>query len=183
MEERFNQKVQKAGIGDLPLIVEIENKLFTEEEGRFEEKAYRWLLENPRDVRAYLSPEEIEDYDIDPDEEIIDASVLLYCVHDIVVGHGTIIVSKDADGKTMGRIYSIGILKEYRRNLFAALFMGKMEQLLWMAGCEYVALETHASYTWWVDHLKTRKYRIMEIVKDYYTEGEDALKMRKELYG
>jgi len=182
MGEKYNLAVQKAGIGDLPLVVEIENKLFTEKEGRFEEKAYRWLIENPRDVRAYLSDDDIKKYDIDVDEEILNACVMLYYQGETPIGHGTIIVSKDPEGKRAGRIYSIGILKEYRRNFLGSLFMSKMEQALFLAGAEYVALETHASYDWWVKSLEKRGYKVTDTIEDYYADG-DAVKMRKDLHG
>jgi len=139
-------------INDLNTIMDIELKIFPKD--AFSRNSYRNLMKNDN------------------------ALIYMVMMDDKIVGHGTAMLTLLRNKKKKGRIYSIGVLKEYRRQGVAKRLLRVMEDWLIQNKAEYITLETHEHDSHVIKFYEKSGYVKTEDLPDYY-EGANGIRMRK----
>jgi glutathione synthase/RimK-type ligase-like ATP-grasp enzyme/ribosomal protein S18 acetylase RimI-like enzyme len=75
------------------------------------------------------------------------------------------------------RIYSIGLLREYQNKGYGNLLLNHIKEFAERNGFEKISLEASKRNTRLIEWYKYKGFEPVEILKDYYCPGEDALKM------
>ena len=147
-------KTIKAGLKNLNEVVSLEKQIFPAD--GFSKKAYRYLIKK--------------------------GWVFIICYKGKIAGHGCIVINKFRNGKSKGRIYSVGILEKYRGRGLASTLIKHMEKAC--GDVEYITLETHKSHKNVIRLYEKMGYEITEQLPDYYEYGDssgDGVRMRKNL--
>lgn len=105
--------------------------------------------------------------------------VFLAVVNGKFSGHGCMAINRFHNGKFKGRIYSVGVLKQFRGKGIATALIKSMEKA--MEGAEYISLETHLHHKDVIRLYERLGYEITDsCLKDYYTDG-DGVRMVKKI--
>ncbi|MFV1884868.1 MAG: GNAT family N-acetyltransferase [Balneola sp.] len=80
------------------------------------------------------------------------------------------------------RIFSISILPEYQSNGIGSLLLKHIEHVALSEGYDRISLEADAENRKLIAWYNNRGYHSKELIKDYYEEGRDALRMTFELH-
>ncbi|WP_346853969.1 GNAT family N-acetyltransferase [uncultured Draconibacterium sp.] len=75
------------------------------------------------------------------------------------------------------RIYSIAVLPEYRNKGLGTIAMNHVKNMALEKQYKKVLIEVHVKNKSLIDWYKTNGFKETHVIKDYYTNGEDALKM------
>jgi ribosomal protein S18 acetylase RimI-like enzyme len=94
------------------------------------------------------------------------------------VGFGVALRNKLRNGKYKGRIYSIGVLPEYRSTGAGKLLLDAMEEYLIKSHVSFIVLETLKGKGGAESFFAKNGYLESKFLPDYYPYG-DAVRMRK----
>ena len=108
------------------------------------------------------------------------ASFFLLCDGDVPVGFGIALRSRLSNGRYRGRIYSIGVLPEYRSQGAGNLLLYEMERYLIKSGVSFIVLETKKGKGGAELFFAKQGYTVSGFLPHYYPYG-DAVKMRKDV--
>lgn len=97
-----------------------------------------------------------------------------------VIGYVTARI-EDFEGKRMGHIYSIAVKPEYRRRGVGSKLLKTLEENLRRKGVRVCYLETRVSNIAAINLYFKHGYRIFDILRCYYGDGEDAARFIKIL--
>ena len=147
--------VSTASKKDYDLIYDLERRTFGVDEC-FTRSQLRYLLSSPT------------------------ASFFLLRDGDVPVGFGIALRSKLSNGTYRGRIYSIGVLQEYRSRGAGNLLLYEMESYLIESGVSFIVLETRKGKGGAELFFAKHGYRVSGFLPHYYPYG-DAVKMRKDV--
>ena len=86
-----------------------------------------------------------------------------------------------AHGDATGHVITIDVMKAERRSGVGSLLMQAAEERLRVAGCGAVGLETAVDNIAALAFYKRHGYNVIRTWPRYYSNGVDALVMRKEL--
>ncbi|MBS7640123.1 MAG: GNAT family N-acetyltransferase [Candidatus Bathyarchaeia archaeon] len=105
---------------------------------------------------------------------------LVTVVEGKVAGYVTARV-ENFEGKCMGHIYSIAVKPEYRRMGFGSCLLETVEEILEKMGAKVCYLEARRDNTAAIRFYLKHKYRVFEVLKDYYGAGRDGIRFMKFL--
>lgn len=108
------------------------------------------------------------------------ASFFLLCDNNSSVGFGVALRSKLRNSKYKGRIYSIGVLPDYRSTGAGELLLDAMEKHLIKSNVSFVVLETLKGKGGAEHFFAKHGYMVSKFLPDYYPYG-DAVRMRKSV--
>jgi ribosomal protein S18 acetylase RimI-like enzyme len=106
------------------------------------------------------------------------ASFFLLRVNSLSVGFGIALKSRLRNGRHKGRIYSIGVLKEYRRMSGGEILLDQMEKYLIKSKVSFIVLETLKGKGGAKNFFAKHGYMESQFLPNYYPYG-DAVRMRK----
>ena len=146
-----NVEINRAGLPDIPRIVEIENNLFPDP---WNEQAFRdvlfyysntfFTLKNDGDIVGFITA------------GIEDTSEVLY-----------------------GHIMNLAVVPEYRKMGLGGRLMQRMENEFIVSGAEGSQLEVRVSNGDAISFYKKLGYSQVMVIGGYYNNGEDAVLMMK----
>lgn len=144
--------VSKALIQDITTLSEIENQVFMPSDGKLSKRALLYHVKK-------------------------DNLLLLCKVDEKIVGY---ILFLCPQNKTYARLYSLAILLEYRGKGLAALLL---QEALAKIDKHYqrVFLEVRASNKGAINLYEKFGFKKIKVVLKYYNDGEDALKMSRNI--
>jgi ribosomal protein S18 acetylase RimI-like enzyme len=96
------------------------------------------------------------------------------------VGYGIALRNKLRNGQYKGRIYSIGVLPEYRSTGAGSILLDAMEKYLIKTGVSYIVLETREGKDGTKLFFLKHGYTESKFLPDYYPYG-DGVRMKKLL--
>ena len=97
-----------------------------------------------------------------------------------LAGDGCILINNLKNGKSKGRIYSVGVLDEFRGKGLASALIKAMEKAC--GDVDYITLETHKHHKSVIRLYEKLGYEITEpCLLAYYSDG-DGVRMRKNIY-
>ncbi len=146
-------RIIRAGREHLDDIVRLEKIIFPKEP--FTRGSYRYLLKSPN------------------------AAIFLCVLGGETIGQGTALANRLRNGKSKGRIYSIGVLEPFRRKGYAAMLLNAMEEYLEERTVAFITLETHRRHESSVSFYVKHGYVKTGDLPEYYIDG-DGIRMRKE---
>jgi ribosomal protein S18 acetylase RimI-like enzyme len=106
------------------------------------------------------------------------AAFFLVLKDGLPIAYGIALKNRLRNGKVKGRIYSLGVRREFRHQGIGTLLLDTLEQWLLAAGASFITLETKATKGGARDFFKERGYRVTEFLARYYS-SLDGLRMRK----
>jgi len=143
--------IRKAELKDLNDIMYLENIIFTSD--KFSRRTYILLIK-----RNY---------------------VYLIFYKNKLAGFGSILINKLSNNTKKGRIYSVGILSEFRNKGLASSLIRYMEKQ--MGYIDYITLETHKNHKSVISLYEKLGYEKTEDLPNYYSDG-DGIRMKKIIY-
>ncbi len=81
------------------------------------------------------------------------------------------------------RIYSIAVSNEYQNKGIGELLVNHVKEYAIRNNYDRIMLEARANNNKLIDWYKTRGFQIINVLKDYYSTGEDAVKMELKVNG
>jgi len=79
--------------------------------------------------------------------------------------------------KSALRLYSIAMLKDYQNKGLGRIIINHIKDFARNNGFRIILLEVGSRNEKLIEWYKTNGFRVIDLVKDYYCPGEDALKM------
>lgn len=146
-------RIVAADLGHLGEILRVEESLFPIEP--FSRRAYRYLI------------------------DAANADVLVGLLDGKIIGHGVGVQKRLRSGKLQGRIYSIGILAEFRRKGYAGALLAALEKRLRDREVSFISLETHKDHAGSICFFAGHGYAKTKDIPGYYEDG-DGIGMRKD---
>ena len=96
---------------------------------------------------------------------------------------GFIIGAIEPYSKTrLGHIYTINVLKKYRRRGVASNLLSAMEKILDELGIETCYLEARADNVAALELYRKHGYKITNTIRDYYNADIDGVQLKKHLH-
>jgi len=127
----------------LPDIVELEQQIFAKQD-RFPRSRLRYLLDSPN--TAFFVA-----YD-----------------YGTPIGYGIALKNRLRNGKTKGRIYSLGVVRGLRGKGVGTLLLKNMETWLSGARVSFITLETKANKSGAKDFFAAKGYHVTQFLPNYY---------------
>ena len=145
--------VFRASTNHLDHICELEIRIFPPED-QFPRRNFRYLLSSPN------------------------AAFFLAGSPSRYVAYGIALKNILRNGKTKGRIYSIGVVPGLQGKGIGSLLLKRMEQWLIASGVEFITLETRKGPQGAKQFFERFGYKMVEILPKYYGHA-DGLRMKK----
>lgn len=157
MQMAVNQQVNSiifraASLADVDALLAIENNCFDSDQ--LSRRSFKWMINK---ANALLLVAEQQ-------QNIMGYVLLLY-----------------ARGTSLGRIYSLAVLPQYRNQKIARALMCEAEQAALSAGRSFIRLEVRPDNLGAIKLYESLGYHQFEIVTDYYEDHANALRMMKVL--
>lgn len=152
---KINKKelhIRKAKLSDLDALVELENSLFDYDQ--LQRRNFKWMLDKGHNIFQLIT------------------------YRNQLIGYGLILLNS---GTSLARLYSIGILKEFRGHGLSTLLMQKIEELCHEQGYPYLRLEVKINNSPAIELYKKMGFHQFKIKHGYYEDGVDALCFEKIL--
>jgi ribosomal protein S18 acetylase RimI-like enzyme len=146
--------IVRATINDLDAMVLLDKQIFPLEP--FGRNLWRYALKS-KHQRVYLVKE-----------------------HDAFIGAGSVWITPLKNGKTKGRIYTLGIIQAQRKKGYGGLLLATMIYDLIKEKVSYITLETHAKDIEYIELYKKHGFVKTEDLPEYYEDG-DGIRMRKTI--
>lgn len=97
-----------------------------------------------------------------------------------IIGYVTARV-ENFEGKCMGHIYSIAVKPEYRRKRVGSILLKTVEENLRKRGAKVCYLEARKDNAVAINFYLKHGYRVFEVLRGYYGDGEDGVRFMKTL--
>jgi len=107
-------------------------------------------------------------------------SFFMLCDNKSAVGYGIALRNKLRNGLYKGRIYSIGVLPEYRSTGAGSFLLNALEKYLIKSGVSFIALETLEGKDGAKLFFLKHDYTESKFLPDYYPYG-DGVRMKKTI--
>jgi ribosomal protein S18 acetylase RimI-like enzyme len=98
--------------------------------------------------------------------------------NEAVVGYGIALKNRLRNGQYKGRIYSIGVLPEYKSKGAGSFLLDVMEEYLTKSGVSFIVLETLEGTDGAKLFFLKHGYTESKFLPDYYSHG-DGVRMKK----
>lgn len=85
-------------------------------------------------------------------------------------------------GTNLGRMYSIAVLPDMQGRGLSKILLAAAEDAAQQHGCGYMRLEVSVNNVPAISLYKHRGYQTIGTIKEYYENGDDALRMEKRLH-
>jgi len=108
------------------------------------------------------------------------ATFLILYNNNSAVGYGIALRNKLRNGQYKGRIYSIGVLPEYRGTGAGSFLLDAMEKCLIKSGVSFIVLETLEGKDGAKLFFLKHGYSESKFLRDYYPYG-DGVRMKKTI--
>lgn len=145
--------VRPARLTDLELIWDLEQRIFPRSE-RFSKRRLRYLL------------------------GCRNAEFVLCLQSSRCAGYGIALFNRLRNREKKGRIYSIGLLAEYRNHGGGAVLLRALEDCLWRGGASFITLETKKSRKGAVRFFRRHGYTELGTLPHYYG-SRHGVRMKK----
>ena len=140
---------------DIDRINQLENSIFDKAD-RFSRRRFQYLLSSKN-------------------------AVFFLCGYkDDQVGYGIALRQKLKNGVVKGRIYSLGVVADWRNRGAASRLLTKLEDWLIHSGASFITLETRKSKSGAKGFFEKKGYRVSEFLPDYYSYA-DGVRMKKTI--
>lgn len=153
MYRQEGPSIVRATKSHLSQICGLERRIFTNDD-RFSKSRLRYLLTSPN------------------------AAFFVAFKQGFPIGYGIALKNRLRNGKIKGRVYSVGVLRQFRTHGIGTLLLGTIEKWLINAGASFITLETKATKSGAKDFFKKKGYEVTEFLPSYYTSA-DGLRMRR----
>ena len=144
--------IRPATVSDRDALVEIEGRCFTGD--RLSRAQFRYLLTRARAVTLVAETD------------------------DAVAGYATVLFRR---GASLARLYSIAVDPLARGRGLGRRLLGAAEEAAWARGCAYLRLEVRVDDETARALYRSAGYHRVELVRDYYEDGTDGLRLEKTL--
>lgn len=153
METQERTSIIRAKKHQLEQIWDLENRIFADDD-RFSKTRLRYLLNSPN------------------------AAFFLGLKGNVPIAYGIALKNRLRSGKTKGRIYSIGVLREFRTRGVGTKLLDSLEHWLSLEGAIFITLETKIKKNGARDFFARRGYEVTEFLPKYYA-STDGIRMKK----
>lgn len=136
----------------LPDIVELEQRIFSQE--GFPKSRLKYLLDSPN------------------------TAFFVAYQRGAPIAYGIALKNRMRNGKTKGRIYSLGVVRGLRSKGVGTLLLKTLETWLSAARVSFITLETKANKSGAKDFFASKGYQVVEFLPKYY-DSADGLRMKK----
>lgn len=153
MYSRNKALVVRAKSSHLEQIWDLERRIFADDD-RFSKARLRYLLGSPN------------------------AAFFLGLKDNLPIGYGIALKNRLRSGKLKGRVYSLGVLREFRTHGVGTKLLDSLEHWLVTGGVQFITLETKANKNGAKNFFARRGYEVTEFLPRYYS-ASNGLRMRK----
>ena len=147
--------IRRASQKDLQLILDLENKVFSNSD-RFTKRQFKYLLASSN------------------------VAVFICFYSNSPIGYSIVLIKVLRNLIKQGRIYSLGVLKQHRRKSVGELLLKSSEQWAYKKGASFITLETRKGKSGVHRFFHKFNYKIINSLPKYYGNA-DGIRMRKTL--
>ena len=150
----MNLRTRKAKISDLDFLIELENQSFPPFQRNSKKNIRHSITSNFQEV------------------------ILIEAGHKPFKCVGAITLFKY---KKSLRIYSVAVLPKFQNMGIGDFLLKQVNDFVSRNQLEKITLEAHAGNTRLIEWYKKREFKTVDLLEDYYSKGENAVKMEKTL--